>query len=104
MPIWQPSFSPLVARPWACSPRLTKGPNLLVSVLTYVRLAPGASIDQLQREMPAFVERHYPRAARESTIAGLEARYTFTPIDRIHFSPPDFRVTKPRGNIETVYA
>jgi putative ABC transport system permease protein len=82
-------------------------PNLSGAAYTYIRLAPGASAEQLQAAMPEFIDRHNPIG--NASPAGFKKtsdrlHFVILPISAIHLHPAGWRAMKPNGSRETLYA
>src|ERR1700744_2829295 len=65
-------------------PGLTMDGRIFSDVLTLVRLVPGASLEQLNRDTSAFVARYVPKPMPYSRAM------MFIPLDRFHLSPQLF--------------
>ncbi len=66
---------------------LYRSPSEPTLLTTYVRLAPGASIDRLQAAMPAFMRTYFnPKVLRNLGNATV-APYEFIRLDKVHVDP-----------------
>lgn len=83
-------------------------PNRSGSAFTYIRLAPGASVEKLQAAMPEFIDRHNPigNGAPGMGIKKTSDRLHFVilPVSAIHLHPAGWHAMKPGGSRETIYA
>jgi putative ABC transport system permease protein len=69
-----------------------------VPVHTYLRLKPGANIQNIRARMPEFTERHWSKEFASGVHANL------LPITDIHLSPDAHAAFKPRGNPRALQA
>jgi putative ABC transport system permease protein len=92
------SFSPL-----AIAENADRG-NWGDTVYTYFRLTPGASINPIRDDMPAFLERHGigPQVQLHLTPPALEL--IVVPLPDIHLRPAALSAMTPRANKETLFA
>jgi putative ABC transport system permease protein len=68
---------------------------LKVDTLTYVKLKPGASAVAIEKAMPAFANRHYPRPNGGASIFTISLQ----PLSQLHFSSSEVsRGFRPKGD------
>jgi putative ABC transport system permease protein len=74
------------------------------NIYTYVRLRPGASIDEVNAAMERFTDKHYAnKAAARGT--GITVRLSLVRLSELHFLPPSVALDmKPPSDRRTVYA
>ena len=71
-----------------------------VEVYAYVRLRPGASVDDIRHDLKNFAARHYPAGnGRSPTWA-----FGLTPLAAVHLTPTIAGAMKPAGDIVVVTA
>jgi len=71
--------------------------DFIAPVHTYFRVAAGTDVERLRREMPAFIDRHWPRASGgvpNSTRIGL----TILPVRDIHLGSKALFSMRPAGD------
>lgn len=91
----QAAFSPL--RPREASSGLTK--SFLGTAYTYFQLREGVGIQNIERELRGFIERHYEVAPDNQLL-----RFVVQPIKAIHLSPQGQFALKPAGNRQALTA
>jgi putative ABC transport system permease protein len=67
----------------------------------YVRLRPGANIDEISAAIPVFVHRHLPRQRFNLPFAD-DYMVTFTPVAQVHLTVDN--MMKPKGDLRTLHA
>ena len=73
-----------------------QGPFRLITAYTFIRLRPGASVQQLQQQLAAFAAHN----SNTSTVypPGFTVGLHLTPIGELHLSPPGALSMSPRGD------
>ncbi len=82
--------------------KLDKDPNHADTddlVYTYLRLAPGVSIERLRREIPAFLAHRMPAMTRHYNLSLPLVR-----VDELHVTAFTEQSMKPTGDWSTIYA
>jgi putative ABC transport system permease protein len=80
--------------------KLGADPNTAIAdlVYTYLRVSQGATIAQLQRALPGFLERH------DSVLAHYyHGSLELVRFDRVHLTPATEQSMRPRGDVATLY-
>jgi putative ABC transport system permease protein len=70
---------------------------------TYFRLAPGASVADIERQIPAFIDAHMP-GYRLTPKHPAGITMPIMPIAAIHLHSHGLSAMKPSGSIQTIYA
>lgn len=73
---------------------------------TYARLKSNASVSDIERELPAFIDRSMPQSLRDllSTAPHEFFQFKLVPIREVHFSGASLAAMKPTSNRTTVLA
>jgi putative ABC transport system permease protein len=72
------------------------------NVYTYLQLRPGASIEKVNAEMDAFMQKHYPNRLAASA-SGIVVHLSLVPLPDLHFLPPSVALDmKPPSDRRTV--
>lgn len=68
------------------------------NIATYFRLRPGASVTEVEQQLPGFVQRHFPLDRFGWAITGTKINIHLVPLADIHLRPSTQGAFKPAGD------